>query len=282
LKWLAVGSLYTVAFLPYLFTSAPVDRLFLMGYVTGMVVSLLIPFRGAGASLNSTKFFRGCFSAVAAIIFFSIFLVPISVLLNLDELKYVGALWIMFSLIPIVGSPLRLSRLGSRLREKGLEGVGSKGDPQASLDHFALDFSIQAWFRHSTFSFVILASLGLYYYGWWLLGVAALLLYSVSIIVLAAIVLRLQVRHLLQPYELSDVMRRMESDYPVKKIFDFLNLPSPRATLVIASMLFFAIFAGLVTNPLGGENLPVFLAVAVIFAVALLVYLETSRSPPKR
>jgi hypothetical protein len=253
-----------MAFLPYIFISPPLDGIFLVAYATAVVVSFLVPLRNReNQFVSASGLYTGAVLAIFAVCFVSGQMILIAGLFLGDPSKYIGSLFIFFSMIPIAASPYRLSKMGGRLRIKGIAGVVVADETQSQLDHFSLDFSTQSWFRHGSFSLAFLAFLGSYYYGWSFLGLPALL-YSVS---------------LLSPFLPSELADRLESAYPTSKSKRFTL--GPRATLVTIIVLSFLAIASLVQNPFTGNNFLVFLVLAVSNAAYLAAYLVTGRSANK-
>lgn len=268
-----------MAFLPYIFISPPLDGIFLAAYATAVVVSFLVPLRNReNLFVSASGLYTGAVLAIFAVCFVSGQMILIAGLFLGDPSKYIGSLFIFFSMIPIATSPYRLSKMGGRLRIKGIAGVVVADETQSQLDHFSLDFSTQSWFRHGSFSLAFLAFLGSYYYGWSFLGLPALL-YSVSLLVLIAIILRSLAGRFLSPFLPSELADRLESAYPTSKSKRFTL--GPRATLVTIIVLSFLAIASLVQNPFTGNNFLVFLVLAVSNAAYLAAYLVTGRSANK-
>ncbi len=277
-RWSLVAAVYAAGFLPYIFTPPPLDRIYFSAYVVVVIVSLLLPLgRREVAPKVSIGFFRGMVAFLLVVALMSSFMIPVSIPLNLDASKYVATLWIFFSLIPVIGSTLRLSRLGELLKEAGIRSQ-LKGDGlQSGLDHFALNYSLQGWLRNTRFFLYFLAILAMYLYGWSLLGLP-LLLYSVSMIVLISVVLRTLAKRLLSPYEPYEILHQMESFHPAKGFKAILVRPSPKATLLIAAILSLTTFTGLVENPFSDSNFPIFFLLILSYATALFIYIWAGSS----
>jgi len=272
-------TIYTVAFLPYILIAPPLDGIFLAAYVTAVVFSLLFPLHNrVGPLASASGRYAGVVVAIGAVSFISGQMIVIAGLFLGDPSKYVGSLFVFLSLIPVVLAPFRLSRMRERVKTRGIEGFAVADETQSILDHFFLDFSTQNWFRHGSFSLAFLAFLGSYYYGWSFLGLPALV-YSMSLLVLTAVVLRNLARRFLAPYLPSELAEQLESAYPTNRLKVFRA--GPRTTLVTVIVLSFLAIVSLAQDPFTGNSFWIFLLLAVPNAAYLLVYLVTGHSANK-
>jgi len=269
------AAIYFTTFLPYFVIPSPLDAAFLAAYATVIVVSFAaLPGNPETPSTSETGRYQGVIIAVALVVGVSMSILPISGALMRGVSKYLAAALIFSSMIPVAGSPFRLSKMGDRVRKKGVEALKLTDETQSAIDHFSLEFSIQRWFHHVDFSYVSVAFLGLYYYGWYLLGLP-FLLYSVSLLVLIAIILRTVAMRVLAPYTPQELVELFESA-PRRK--SKLLYSGPRTTVVTICVLSFLAFASLVQNPfLSKDNFLLFVGLAVVNALFLTAYAATSR-----
>jgi hypothetical protein len=130
-------------------------------------------------------------------------------LLQQDPRRVVAATWIFFSLIFPTASALSVSRLGSLLKENGLDKLKKQENFPTGAQHFALEYCTLRWYRHRNYFLLSLASFAMYFYGWLLLGFP-FLLYSVSLLVFSSFLLVSLSRRFLAPFTPSEILGQLE------------------------------------------------------------------------
>ncbi len=297
--WRATAVAYLAPFVLYVLLPQPIDKLFLAAYLALVVISLAAPpgKPGKDSPVRSESKYRSLVVALGAGSLISGFLGYVSSLVadrpspllsglvGGEPTRFFGVWWIFFSMAMLVAAPgLGLTRLGNILRRNGIDGMGKLGEFSSRDVHFFLDYSTHHWFRHANFSLLYLGLLGLYFYGWSLLGLP-LLLFSVSLFILASLVVRNLAQTLLSPFDPMQVIAQLELTYPARTFKANFRRPSPGAMILIGALFSLSAFSVIVTDPFAGTNLIIFILLIVLFAISLFIHAVTSISasrPSKR
>lgn len=171
----------------------------------------MLPLLNRGSSLPKTNsLYNGLMGAIGIDFI-------ISLLLNLPwgpfgsgTPRYAGASFIFLSLMAPFGSAFNISRLGSLVRQEGLDPLRLQTSASIGIQHFSLEYSSQRWFTHRRYSLISLASLAGYLYGWSFFGISFLVL-SVALLLITTLTLRALPMKLLSPHSPKEVLTKIHS-----------------------------------------------------------------------
>jgi hypothetical protein len=159
--------------------------------------------------VQTSSIYKGLAGATVGLLIISLYLEFLFGLLQQDPIRVVAATWVFFSLIFPTTTALSVSRLGSLLKERGLDRLKKQEDFPTGAQHFALEYCTLRWFRHGKYLLLSLASFAMYFYGWFLVGFP-FLLYSVPLLVLSSFLLESLSRRFLAPFTPSEILRQIE------------------------------------------------------------------------
>ena len=186
--------------------------IFLSGYITAILSSLALPLtKHEPSAVRTSSIYKGLTAATVGLLIVSLYLEFLFGLFQQEAIRFVAATWILFSLIFPTASALSVSRIGSLLNENGQDKLKNQDKFPTAAQHFALEYCTLRWFRHSNYFLLSLASLAMYFYGWFLLGFP-FLLYSILLLVFSGLLLVSLSRRFLAPFTPGEILMQIEKD----------------------------------------------------------------------
>jgi hypothetical protein len=212
MKAAAITVAYAAPFFTFALVPVSYQTIFLTTYITLLPGSLALPLtKHESSEVRTSSISKGLAGATVGLLIISLYLEFLFGLLKQDPIRVVAATWVFFSLIFPTASALSVSRLGSLLKENGLDRLNKQENFPTGAQHFALEYCTLRWFRHSKYFLLSLASFAMYFYGWFLLGFP-FLLYSIPLLVSSSFVLVSLSRRFLAPFAPSEILRQTEQD----------------------------------------------------------------------
>jgi hypothetical protein len=262
--------LYAAPFILFFLAPPGLDAIFLAFYVLLIFASLAIKAGKVGSSIeNDLNLYRGILRAATGLVVLSLFLLFLFGIMGTEEGKYVASTWIFLSLFFPLGAPISVARLGVLLRKDEPDALRDQFATRTGIQHFFVEYSTFRWYRHAYYFLIDLLMLSLYLYGWYLLGGTPMLLYSIGLLVFVGLVLSSLTTKLLAPSSPNEVIRRIESLYPVRTLTANIKRPSPSGLVIILSILTLFGYLWLVRNATVGFNLAVFSMLIVVYALSI-------------
>jgi hypothetical protein len=210
MKAAVIAVAYAVPFLIFALIPPGYEAIFLTIYATFLIGSLALPLiKLEPLDSRTSSIYKGLAGAVVGLLVIALYLEFLFGLFKQDSVRVVAATWVFFSLIFPTASALSVSRLGSLLRENGLDREKNQDQFPTGAQHFALEYCTQRWFRHGNFLLLSLASFVMYFYGWFLLGFP-FLLYSIPLLGFSSILLASLSRRFLAPFTPSEILKQIE------------------------------------------------------------------------
>ena len=210
MKAAVIAVAYAAPFFGFALIPPSYEAIFLTIYATFLIASLALPLmKREPSEVRTSSIYKGLAGAVVGLLIITLYLEFLFGLFRQDPISAAAATWVFFYLIFPTASALNVSRLGSLLKEKGIEQVKTQNQFPSAAQHFALEYCTQRWFRHRNFLLLSLASFVMYFYGWFLLGFP-FLLYSIPLLVFSSLLLTSLSRRFLAPFTPGEVLKQIE------------------------------------------------------------------------